>query len=234
LTTKSQIRDLVAPLLRRNPDLVLVDKVHRVMITVVRPLQHLLRFVLVDRTGNADVFRPCWSLTLLFYKLDRLPIGGGAELYRSPRYRPALWWWSDPNVAQDFVEVVERDALPKLRAINTLHDYLDFIWPKDPAELKFYWGTRLLLSFAMGDLDTARTLVAERPDEPILRTLNERKPGIVERLVALGMRLAPDDRAAIAEMLREWEDYSVAKLNLGAVWEPTPFPLDREDAVQSR
>jgi hypothetical protein len=152
MTTVRQIKKLVAPLLARHGDLALVKD-----IIVVRPVHHLLRFVLIDRTSDANEFNPRWSVTYLFRWLDHLPLGRGEVLYRPG---PGLWWLSDPEISEMLVKVVERDALPKLRGMRTLQDYLDFIRPEEPEELEFTWEPRFFISIALGDLDTTRGLLA--------------------------------------------------------------------------
>ena len=38
--------------------------------------------------------------------------------------------------------------------------------------------------------------------------------------------LAANDRAGMAKLLRRWEAYTVEKLKIGHIYEPTPFPLE--------
>jgi hypothetical protein len=230
LTTKRQVRSLLEPLVERHTDFVLLDKVGNAQILALRPVHHLLRFIFVDRTGNADVFNPKLAFMDLFRSADSLRLQLSELLYPYGPYRRGLWSWADPNVSRIFAEMVERDALPKLRSLTTLQDYLDRLLPKDTADWKFYRNTRVVFGIALGDLDLARDLLPEVNHPPFIRALNEQRAGLADRLVQQGARLNQDDRRALAQLLHRWERESVQKLNLAAVWEPTAFPLELETA----
>ena len=55
---------------------------------------------------------------------------------------------------------------------------------------------------------------------PELHEEFERITGVLCPLLASG------DRAGMARLLHEWEAYTVDKLKLRDIWEPTPFPLE--------
>ena len=38
--------------------------------------------------------------------------------------------------------------------------------------------------------------------------------------------IAANDRPGLVRLLRDWEAYSVKRLKLEKLWEPTPFPLE--------
>lgn len=227
MTTRRQIRELTAPLLARHEDLALAGRM-----IVLKPVHHLLRFVFIDRTGDPDVYNPKWSLTDLFHKLDDVPLGLGDSMLRDRRDKHAPWWlWSDPTAREEFVEIVERIALPKLRAIETLQDYLKFALPTSPLTLKHYWGMQLFFSIAIGDLDTARDIFVNNSDAAKYRGLDKYKHGLTNRLIERGRDLSPDDRAEPARLLHEWEAYTVKKLKLRDVWERAPFPIELKEVT---
>jgi hypothetical protein len=222
VTTLRQIKNLAVPLLERHRDLALAGPM-----IVVKPVQHLLRFILIDQTGEADRPNPRWSLTDLFCRIDHIPVGLGELLYRrdAGSGQHSLWAWSDPTMPQAFVEVVESIALPKLRAIRTLADYRDFGLPKDPAHRRYYWGLRLSCELAIGNLDEVHRILIETPDAVTM--LNRHRKGLGNRLLTLDSGFTADDRATIAGLLHEWEAYSVGRLKLGHVWEKAPFPIEQ-------
>lgn len=118
MTTRKQIKELAAPLLARNADLALVKSM-----IVVLPVAHLLRFIFIERTGNADTCEPRWGTTYLFRNIPHIPVGDTRLLSRpGPR---KLWSWSDLGMIRSFVDTVESEVLPQLRAICTARDYLD-------------------------------------------------------------------------------------------------------------
>jgi hypothetical protein len=218
LTTIRQVKKLVAPLLERHADLVLVGTT-----VVLRPVNHILRAVVIDRTSNVNRFNPRWALTELFRKLDHLPLGDGERLHRPGS---GLWLLSDPNISQVLVDVVERDALPRLRAIETLSEFLAFVLPEEPRMLKFYWGTRFIFAIALGDLDAARALLADEPGDAAVQMLNEHANGLGSRLREEGASLPSEDWIELARFLHDREAYTVEKLKVAHVWERTPFPIE--------
>jgi len=47
----------------------------------------------------------------------------------------------------------------------------------------------------------------------------------MRQLIALA---GVNDRAAVAALLHEWEEHNARRLGVEDVWEPTPFPLERD------
>jgi hypothetical protein len=225
VTTKRQINRLVRPLLERHTDLAFVKNIDGADILVVRPVHYLLRFVLVDRTREAARFSPKWILRHLLARSERLSWRVEGDL--RPR-KAQLWYWSDPDIVREFTEAVEKDALPRLRAIKTLQDYLDFALPSEFPGAEHYWNDQALCGAALGDLDLVRHHLIENPHLLFLQSLKERDAGLSERLRERGARLTTTDRATLAKILHERHRYTVGKLNLCGIWEPTPFPLELE------
>ena len=198
---------------------------------VIKPVHHLLRFIFIDRTGDSNVYSPKWSLTDLFHELDDVPLGLGDSMLRDRRGKHTPWWlWSDPTAPEEFVEIVERVALPKLRAIQTLQDYLKFALPTSPLTLKYFWGMQIFVSIAMGDLDAVREVFKSNLDAAKYRGLDKYKPGSTNRLIERGRGLGADDRAELARLLHEWEGHTVKKLKLDNIWQQTPFPIELQSA----
>ena len=225
MTTLPQVKKLVGPLLERHADLILVGR-----IVVLRPVHHIMRGIMIDRTGEADRFNPRWAVNELFEKLNHFPLGLGDRLYRT---RPDLWLLSEPGISRALVEVVERDALPRLRAIATLQDLLEFMLPKDPDMLKYYWGPRFTFAIALGDLDFARALLSEAPGDKAVAMLNRHAEGLGDRLRESGDRLSSEDRLELARFLRDCEAYTAGKLKVAHIWERAPFPIELQ-AERSR
>jgi hypothetical protein len=223
MTTKAQIRQLARPLLERHPDLILASAAGGLIIAV-RPVAHLLRFVILDRTGSADTFQPQWSVNCLFIKREHLNLFYEGWLRRRGPQR--LWRWSDPAVAEEFVTPVEEQALPRLAELTTLEAFERFTLAADPPRGEYMNGFRALMAMARGDLDAAAALMDTGPRPWGTAALDQEHDGLGTRLKAQGAKLSPEDRRALAAMLHRWEAYSVEKLRLGPVWQRTPFPLE--------
>jgi len=216
MTTLRQIKALVAPLLARHDDLVLVGNT-----VILKPLRHVLRGILIDRTGEAARCRPRTTCSELFVKTTRIPLGA-SEFLSHPT---GLWWINDPSVGETLAEVAERDALPKLRAVETIRDYVPLVTIDHPRARAMYAATYALYAFALGELDRARAILAEQPRardfwEPHLRRLG------IDPTLAPGDALDAESRRRLAGLLHEWEAFTVEKLKLGAIHERTPFPLE--------
>jgi hypothetical protein len=221
MTTAAQIKRLVRPLLARHDDLVLKGQW-----IFLRPVHHVARFILIDRTGEAARFRPRWGATPLVDRTDVLSIGWGAMLSHPVG---VLWMWDDPTIQDALIEVVESQALPHLRALETLDQFVAFSSSRD----RFPLGTfdqylllRVAVDVARGDLAGARSACDQlmsgrtRWSMPLLRDSFAR---IVEALCPL---IGANDRMGLAALLHDWEAYSAKHAGLEGVWERTPFPLE--------
>lgn len=221
MTTVRQVKTLLKPLVERHDDLALVG-----FTMYLKPVRHLLRGVTIDRTGEAARFRVRWPVLNLCEPRERLPLTWSGFVYPSE----GLWLWSNPSLQDDLFGAIEEQALPALRAIETLDDFFAFasnrerfgLWPFDLFTL-----LRVGVDCARGDLDSARAGCAElesglsRWEDPDLSEEFERVTGTLCPLIAV------DDRAGIARLLHEWEAYTVEKLKIGHIYQPTPFPLER-------
>ena len=218
MTTLRQIKDFVTPLLKRHDDLALIR--HMV---VLKPVRHVLRGIFVDRTGDAARCKPRWFVMRLFVKSEDVGLGHGELLY----HPEGLWWWTDPNLPDTLVEIVERDALPTLHTVATLRDYVELTaLPDHPRARALYGASHVLNLFAVGDLDAACDFLAAHEQAEAYWAPRLKQLGLDRRLPALRDRLGIADRAKLAGLLHEWEAYTVDKLKLQDVWEPTPFPLE--------
>ena len=127
------------------------------------------------------------------------------------------------------VEEIEGTALPILRPIESLDDFVTFTsrdrfpWKA----LKGYHLRKIVVDVARDDLDSARetcaALIGGRTrwsGSPRMREDFER---ITNMLCPL---IAATDKPALAALLHQWEAYSVEKLKIGHLWQRTPFPLE--------
>ena len=118
MTTKRQIAKLVGPLLEQNPDL--VPDGHWLYL---KPVRHLLRTLLIDRTGSANNFSPRWAVIILFDPRERIDRKYGRILSGRRGYN---WFWSDPEVAAVLYDAIDRQAIPVMRSIDTIGDFVSY------------------------------------------------------------------------------------------------------------
>ncbi|MFY9827825.1 MAG: hypothetical protein WAK69_04285 [Rhodoplanes sp.] len=223
MTTVAQVKKMVRPVLERHADLALVGRW-----IFVKPIYHFARAVLIDRTAYAEEFEPRWAVLHLFETQKFFSLSWGEFLANERSRRRGLWFMSDPDVELSLIEAIEQQALPKLRAIQTLDDYLAFVSRHMFRHQLFDWPQcKIIIDVALGDLDAARSICKENMhrwsvDQP---HHDEDSKAKYRRLRELCARLA-DDRAGLAQLLHEWEVCTVKNFKIEHLWEPTPFPLE--------
>jgi hypothetical protein len=233
MTTAAQVKKAVKPLLDRHPDLAISDRW-----IIVKPVRHIVRGLIIDRTRDRDVFNPRWCVMHLFDVRRTIFLNWGFEIYQPQK--KGLWLWSNSTSVPTLLGVIEEDVLPKLRAIQTISDLvarLPEIWryigdTRDPP-LSFWPDTKVIFDVALGDLDAARKPCADRIPNIDPETYfkgDEEDHATVRRLKELCARLAADDRNGLAALLHDWEATTVKNLKLEHLWEPTPFPLELLDS----
>ena len=61
MTTVAEVRQVVKPIIERNPDLRMVGP-----LIVVKPVRHLLRGIYIGRSLDPTIFVPSWFVTFSF------------------------------------------------------------------------------------------------------------------------------------------------------------------------
>ncbi|MBZ0229199.1 MAG: hypothetical protein K8F58_12235 [Bauldia sp.] len=219
MTTLRQVKRLLAPLLERHDDLVLIGRW-----LFLEPVHHIARGILIERIGEAARFRAWWAVTHLCEPLERLPLNWATGI------KPTRDWnWDNPTLQADLFAAIEGQALPPLRTMRTLDDFVAFA-----SSTERFRGTaivgdplrKVLVDIARGELEMAHAACAELAtgrttwSRPSLR---EEFARVIETMYPL---LIAGDRPGMARLLHEWEAYTVDKLKLGDIWEKTPFPLE--------
>jgi hypothetical protein len=225
MTTAAQVKKMVRPLLERHPDLALVGRW-----IFVKPVHHFARAVLIDRMLNPEKFRPRWAVVHLFEARNFSPLDWGDWLYNESSPTPGSWKITDANISQALIDQIERRALPQLRAIKALDDYLAFVSQHMFGPKLFDWPhCKIIVDVALGNLEAARAICEQNiqrwsnwSDDP---DLDEDGKAKFRRVCELCAKLADDDRAGLARLLHEWEAYTVKNFKIEHLWEPTPFPL---------
>jgi hypothetical protein len=246
MTTVAQVKRVARPLLERNGDLALVGRL--VIIKPVRHLLRGVFFdrgvdpIIFAPTWFVNfLFKPGASANdrwgeRLYRKRDvptdftdpavieaDMSIMAAQRLLplRDRRY-PESWreWVAyDPAVATEMCDVIEQEALPMLRAVQSIEDFVAFTGDKT----RFPWtylGSHVFneryFFAAQGNFEAALAACTE------LAAGHPTSPATTELLP----RLAGGDRQDVAQLLHGWEADSVKRLKLEEFWEPTPFPIE--------
>jgi hypothetical protein len=233
MTTKKQIRQLFLPILKRNRDVVQLDR-----ITIwLEPIRHLACRVTVDRCSNEDVCVPSWHIMdTIEPRPDFPPFGRfGETLYRYGSER--RWRWSDPTTEDELRMRIEVEILPFFRAVGTLENYValqrrHWMWGPNHSPL-----SDLILDVSLGDLISAKQtfdLLWRGHQNWMSRICEAKQPvarDFVRKLGILAMLrddLLAENRAGFARTLYAWEAENITWLKAERHWEPTPFPLVRD------
>jgi hypothetical protein len=206
MTTVSQVKQLVQPLLQRNSDLALVRRW-----VVVKPVHHILRGISIGRSLNPELFVPTWSANFLFQPNARFHFFWGTRMR-------GIWDVGAADLPEKLADAIEREALPTLRSIVTIDDFVRFAneaWIEDD---------KPYVDVARGDFKAAQSMcdffggldghygIRQEECEHVVRELCP--------------RIAANDRRGLARLLHAYEAESVKRLKLDKLWEPTPFPIE--------
>ena len=219
MTTRKQVNKLLKLVADRHSDLEVIGGY-----LVLKPVDHIVKIVFIDRTSSADSFRPQTLSTNLSFGFRTIPYGTGIWLRRE--VGDLLWRWSNPLISDDFIRVVERVALPQLRAIQTLDDYYRYAESVHLQHFPYFFKLRLLLYIALGRLDDAQKVLNDERASDCLRPLNLHAPGLGDRLRQQGPSISAEDRTLLAEAIHTWEEDTGDALKIRSIWQRTPFPLE--------
>jgi hypothetical protein len=231
MTTAAEVRRMVQPLVSRHADLALVGRW-----IFVKPIEHFVRGVLIDRTAYKEQFEPRWAVTHLFEIQHFFPLSWGEYHINKRSSLPGIWRAFDPDVELSLIEAIEEQALPTLRAMTTLDDFLAFVSQHYFRHHLFEWPHRkIIVDVALGKLEAARAICKEKIQywSTLHANLDEEGRARFLGLQKLCACLAADDRRGIAELLHQWEADTVKRQKIGHLWKPTPFPLERASASLS-
>ncbi|GAB5507463.1 MAG: hypothetical protein Rhirs2KO_26260 [Rhizobiaceae bacterium] len=213
----AKLAPLMRPLLERHADLEM-----RGRWIVVKPVRHVFRGIMLDRTSGAATTAVSSVVWHLFEFQTSIPL----------IWKQAFPWLdlSRSDQLESLFDGIERIFLPQLRAVQTVEDlvaYVDRHWARhrlfDTPE------TKVIVDAALGRLGEARAVA----DANIVRwSSNNRRWDDVDRqqmscLANLHDCLVSGDIDAIARLLHEWEAATVKHNKLEGLWEPTPFPLEK-------
>lgn len=228
MTTAQQIKGLSAPLLARNPDLVDAGR-NTLWLT---PVGHVGRIILIDRKSHPDCFNISWHVVEFFMPetTSWRSLGRCGDNIHRPNRPPGKrgWFWSDPTIYEDFIDRVEAEALPLLRSLDTTRKCLEFKRgdPQRSGYLDHHW--RVGACIALGEIETAQELWSEMrrryvDGEPSANPIEQL---IYRRFRALDLPLRSGDRAALCDLLAQWEAENLVGSPVEPHWERSAFPLE--------
>lgn len=243
MTTITQVRKAVQPLLLRHEDLALVGR-----FLIVTPVHHIVRGVYIDSSGDRRVFAPRTDVNLMFVNRNPQAFGWGTHLRHpcfnfldSPEYesdnfkkadavftmmkvdpRVGSWDFDNPNAVGTMLEFIQSEALPILRSIDSLNEFVSFVAQDRNSLVSFerQYYARLLTCVATGDLETAREIFDRQ--RQISQFMDATQPSFRGALFAGNL-------TELAKTLHETEAKMAKELKLEKYWERTAFPIESDE-----
>src|SRR5262245_1095373 len=219
MTTVAQVKQVIQPLLQRNPDLALVGRN-----VIIAPVCHILRGVNLMRSIDPKLFIPAWAVVFLFEPRDSLSLNWGQRIYK------VTWDVTNPDLPKKLCEAIEEQALPLLRPIETIDDFVGFATKErfELTHLSLYEHRKIFVDIARGDFDSARSICEymttdHAKNRYLPLKMDEEYDRITKELCPL---IAKRDRAGLARLLHKYEEGSVRAMKLEKYWEPTPVPIE--------
>lgn len=197
-TRPADIKRYLKSLLGERDDLVLVGR-H----LLIRPVRHILRGALFDRTGERTRFQ-IWPY------LNPLYEGPGSVGYDQSIHDP-LWDVTAAYFMPLLLDALQHDIFAELGTVTTLEGLARRL-EGDRDKISPYVVALLLA----GRAQTA---------SEIMDQLEARDP-IWKRWLAKERQLLDRDIKAVCAEFHEREERTVQELKIASIWEPSPFPAE--------
>jgi hypothetical protein len=204
----ADLKRILKPLLKLRSDLALIDR-----FLVIRPVRHILRGVLFERTGDRYHFAINRLVRGLYYTDDDPAsgwsgtiVGGAFEAVWQPLFEPVL------------IEALARNVFDRIGQITTLGDLAAYGF--DDRRPSAEHVTLMLLA---GEQDSAMEYI---------RQAEERHPSSEEWAQAQRSRVA--NIAAVCAEFHAREASAAKALKIQHIWEPSPFPVELPAAERQR
>lgn len=227
MSKSARITRLLGPLFKRHPDLALADGW-----LVLKPIHHVLRGIILDRTSISGVFYARWAMIHTFAIQQSVPLNWGDFVLKGGSGHPNFFELPEVEISRILCERIERETLPLLRSMKTLQDYVDFRMNREPGQRLPWWPIdHFWVELGVGNFDAARAVRDKNKerwfkDRPEWDDEDRAAFGRLRNLCAL---LDAGDYAEIARLMREWEAITARNLKIEAIWEPTLFPFELKD-----
>jgi len=218
-TRPADIKRYLKPLLKLRPDLALVGRR-----LIIRPVRHLLRGALLDRTSDRYGFRLWWFVKPLYYGVygighgERCLYGKAEGIGHGARIHDRAWKVYEPDFEPLLIDCLAADAFDHVGAITSLSDLARDVendvdkasWLLDALILS---GEREKLDATLDKLEHSDSYAA-----PYLRGLAKRTRAIVA-----------EGTAALFSRFHSMESEAAREMGLAHIWEATPFPAELSD-----
>jgi hypothetical protein len=211
-TGPADLKRYLQPLLQERDDLVLIGR-----LLLIRPVRHLLRGAMFERTSDKYSFRLRWYVQPLCDPYGGLGYGDYFDTNACP-----VW---QPHFEPLLMDTLAEDVFSRVGPMTTLGDFVDAI-ALDKRGLAFHLarGRALVLG---GDREGTKDYIRE------LRRKGAASGYFADCARELEALLARDIDDVCAEFhAREAE--TVKEMKLEKIWEPSPFAAELPNAERAR
>jgi hypothetical protein len=213
-TRPADLKRYLKPLLKQRRDLVLLDR-----LLIIRPVRHLLRGALFDRTSDKYRFRVWRYIRPLF------PVDDGGFFHTD--IHSTEWEVWQPHFQAFLFDALAEDVFDFVGKLTSLADFHGDLGERDLGlRARFKASVAALVLGGQREraaelIETERARTADR-DGYWISVINERRQ-LLER-----------DSASLCAEFRSKEAEVAKHLNLGDAWQPAPFPVEVPAAERER
>lgn len=229
MTTKKQVKTLLAPLLEKHADIAAVESRMGLQF-ILKPLGHVNRGFMIWRTSMPDSPNYHWYLGYTFSPRV-MPYGPHIEDFQV--HPSETLRWSHPRQQSAFTEMLESEVLPLLRSIDSIEKLIAV--GRERASVHNWWWDhpvhRVRLQVAAGQFEGAAATIREMLAENRRETRHWNKQLYSEITEQLWPCVEQKDYSAVAALLHDWERQYVELNGLGAIYEKTNFPFEDGSAL---
>lgn len=203
-TRPSDIKRYLRPLLAQRSDLVLIGR-----LLLIRPVRHIMRGVLLDRTSNRYRFN-VWPYLL---PICMAGAGNGFGYCASIGHITDIW---QPHFEPLLLDTLAMDVFEPLGKIETFEDFAT----TSLIDSAGFCVTRLTALVLAGERDRAEAYIQD------LETRKDPNNSYSQKWLQDRREFLARDIHEICKQYHGWEADAAKAVKLERVWEPSPFPVE--------
>jgi hypothetical protein len=213
-TRPADLKRYLKPLLKQRSDLVLLGR-----LLIIRPVRHLLRGALFDRTSDKYRFRVYRYIRPLF------PVDDGGFFHAD--IHSTEWEVWQPHFQAFLFDALAEDVFDFVGKMTSLADFRGDLGNREEG-----LRARFKASVAALVLGGQRERVAELIETERTQTADD--DGYWRAVINEQRKLLERDPASLCAEFRSKEAAVAKYLKLGDAWEPAPFPAEVPAAERAR
>jgi len=224
LTTQKQLEQLVKPLLKEDPSLLL-----RGRFLMLTPIQHHVCSLLIDRSSTPEEF-------VVEVRPKFLALAGNKGPFRMAW--PSFFWpydrfWrvDEPEYPLNRRMQLKYSLIPELKELHPFFRFRNYSRTYFDERMSGFLQQEMLLSIAHGEFNDAAEWMAKDWRHEPRKLINSYIEGLGDRLADKGGGISMEDKRALVAILHESESTAIHAMKLEKYWQPSPFPAEEQGLV---